>query len=67
VAAVAQAVGIPVVVGSGVTPENLARYPDADAFIVGSYVKQGGLWSNPLDPERVRAVAEAFAALEARV
>jgi hypothetical protein len=30
---------------------------------VGSSVKEGGLWSNPLDPGRARAVARAFAAL----
>lgn len=61
VAAVAQAVSIPVLVGSGITPANLARFPEADGFIVGSAVKRDGCWSNALDPERVRAVARAFA------
>jgi len=64
VAAVAGAVGIPVLVGSGVTPENIARYPAADGFIVGSAVKRDGCWSSPLDPERVKALASAFANLE---
>ena len=40
VAAVAQT---PILIGSGITAENLADYqPHADAVIVGSYVKQGG-------------------------
>ncbi len=41
-------------------PANLARYAAADGFIVGSSVKQGGVWSNALDRDRVRAVARAF-------
>ena len=53
VEAVAKAVDIPVLVGSGVTPENLKLFPAADGFIVGSAVKRDGRWSNPLDPERV--------------
>ena len=63
---VSGAVGIPVLVGSGITPDNLRDYAAADAFIVGSSVKRGGLWSNPLDPARVAAMAEAFAGLGAR-
>ncbi len=63
VGAVAGAVQVPVLVGSGVTPENMAGYAAADGFIVGSSVKIGGLWSNPLDPLRVEAVARAFAQL----
>jgi membrane complex biogenesis BtpA family protein len=55
--------GVPVLVGSGITPANLARYSTAHAFIVGSSVKQGGVWTNPLDPDAVRAVADAFAEL----
>ncbi len=65
VAAVAGAVAIPTLVGSGVTPANLAAYPRADGFIVGSAVKEVGLWSNPLDRGRVEAVARAFRALPA--
>ena len=63
VEAVAAGVGIPVFVGSGLTPANLAAYPLADGFIVGSFVKRDGLWSNPLDGERAQAVAAAFHAL----
>ena len=60
---VSRAVGIPVLVGSGVSAENIGRYPEADAFIVGSSLKQGGTWSGALDPARVQALARAFAAL----
>jgi len=60
VRAVSKAVGIPVLVGSGVTPENLASLTAADALIVGSSVKEGGLWANRLDEQRVRSVAQAF-------
>jgi membrane complex biogenesis BtpA family protein len=66
VAAVAEAVSIPVLVGSGVTPENLARFPAADGFIVGSAVKRDGCWSSPLDAGRVKAMALAFARLDPR-
>ncbi|MBR4190220.1 MAG: BtpA/SgcQ family protein [Kiritimatiellae bacterium] len=58
--AVAAAVRIPVLVGSGITEANAAAYaPLADALIVGSYFKQGGDWKNPLDPDRIRAVLAA--------
>jgi membrane complex biogenesis BtpA family protein len=60
VAAVAAAVGIPVLVGSGVTPDNLARFAAADALIVGSSVKHGGVWSGPLDPDAAARLARAF-------
>jgi membrane complex biogenesis BtpA family protein len=57
---VADAVQVPVLVGSGVTAENLASFADADAFIVGSSVKSGGVWSDPIDPDRCAALAESF-------
>lgn len=63
VESVSRGIGIPTVVGSGLTPDNIGRYPGADALIVGSWVKRGGNWSNPLDPDRVRALAETFNAL----
>jgi membrane complex biogenesis BtpA family protein len=64
VAAVAGAVRLPVLVGSGVSPENLELFPAAAGFIVGSSVKRDGCWSNPLDPARVKAIAGALARLE---
>ncbi len=63
VRAVAEAVRIPALVGSGITPENLASFAAAGALIVGSSVKEEGLWSNRLDEGRVRAVARAFGEL----
>jgi membrane complex biogenesis BtpA family protein len=62
VQAVSGAVGVPTIVGSGITPKNIARYSSADAFIVGSCVKSDGVWSGKLDVARVRAVVDAFAA-----
>jgi membrane complex biogenesis BtpA family protein len=63
VRAVSEAVRIPVLVGSGITALNLPAYSAADAFIVGSAVKQDGLWSNPLDPSRLAALVRSFRAL----
>jgi membrane complex biogenesis BtpA family protein len=60
VEAVRAAVGIPTLVGSGVTPENVGALRSADALIVGSSVKDDGVWSGRLDPARVEAVARAF-------
>jgi hypothetical protein len=56
-----EAVKIPIAVGSGITPANLADYwSAADAFIVGSSIKQDGRWDNPLDPARIeRLIAKA--------
>jgi membrane complex biogenesis BtpA family protein len=60
---VGQAVSLPVLVGSGITPANLRQFTTAHGFIVGSSVKDGGVWSNPLNREAVRALADAFAEL----
>lgn len=64
VRSVARAVRIPTLVGSGLKPDNLGRYPEADAFIVGSALKKDGRWSNPLDPGRIESLVSAFAATE---
>lgn len=55
-----RAAGLPVVVGSGVTPENAGRIREADAWIVGSALKFGGDWRAAVDVERVRRVREAL-------
>jgi membrane complex biogenesis BtpA family protein len=60
VRAVSESVDIPVLVGSGVTPQNMPGFAAADALIVGSSVKEEGLWFNPMDKGRVRAVSAAF-------
>ena len=55
VKAVKQAVKIPVIIGSGIDAQNIHEYWDsADAFIVGSSLKIGGNWENPVDINRVR-------------
>jgi len=60
VQAVAQAVGVPTLVGSGVTPGNVHDYIDADALIVGSSIKHGGIWSGAIDESRARELAREF-------
>ncbi|RME72750.1 MAG: phosphorybosylanthranilate isomerase [Planctomycetota bacterium] len=51
----------PLWIGSGLTPERAARLaPYADAAIVGSWLKRGGRLDAPVDPARVRAMAEAL-------
>ncbi len=51
---VRQAVRIPVMIGSGVTAENIAEFwPHVDAAIVGSHFKHDGVWSESVDARRV--------------
>ena len=65
--AVREATDRPVLIGSGITPENLAEYwPYADGFIVGSYIKEDGHWTNPVCPERVSRLVAEFRRLAAR-
>ena len=60
VARVHKAVHIPVLVGSGCTPENASRYLSVcDSLIVGSYFKENGFWENPVIPSRVKAFMDA--------
>lgn len=50
---------LPVLIGSGITADNLSGFWDlADAFIVGSYLKVDGIWSNPLSEERCTALLQ---------
>lgn len=59
--AVAAAVKIPVLVGSGITAANVKTYlPHADGFIVGSDFKRGGYWANPLDPGRIHRLLDTL-------
>jgi len=52
---VKEAVDIPVLVGSGVTLENVDRYLAlADGLIIGSYFKRNGHWTQGVDAERVK-------------
>ena len=44
---------LPLLVGSGVTPENIKEiFQFADAAIIGSSIKQGGNWANSIDANR---------------
>ncbi|WP_321319380.1 BtpA/SgcQ family protein [Labilibaculum sp.] len=46
---------IPVLIGSGITAENLSEYWDyASAFIVGSHFKKDGYWENDISDERLK-------------
>lgn len=48
---------LPVLIGSGVTLDNMDRYATtADALIVGSHLKIAGRWENALDADRVRVL-----------
>ena len=52
--------GVPVLVGSGVTPDSVRSLREhADGLIVGSWYKQDGLWSNPPDADRLRSLVAA--------
>lgn len=51
----AASTGLPVLVGSGVTRDNIAGiFAHADAVIVASSLKRDGSWWNEVDPESVR-------------
>ncbi len=51
---------VPVFVGSGVTPENVAALRDiADGIIVGTALKQDTETAAPVDPDRAQAFADA--------
>jgi len=64
VQAVKHAVKIPVLIGSGVTSENVELYlPLADALIVGSHFKKDGFWANTVDYDRTAAFMEKVTAL----
>jgi uncharacterized protein len=65
VRAASEAGGIPTLVGSGITAENVGAFAAADGFIVGTWAKQDGLWTNPVDRRRAEALARAVAALPA--
>ncbi len=60
------AVSIPVAVGSGITPENVKDYAGADMFIVGSCLKEEGLWDSRMDPDRVGGMVAAVRSVRKR-
>ena len=61
---VADGVCLPVLVGSGLSTDNLSQFAHATGFIVGSSVKRDGRWDQPLDRANVRAIVRAWSALD---
>jgi len=59
---IASGTSLPVVVGSGVTPENVGDILTvADGVIVASYLKRDGVWWNQVDPDRLAVFMAAVA------
>jgi membrane complex biogenesis BtpA family protein len=57
---------LPAALGSGIDADNLADFfQEADAFIIGSYFKEGGHWANPVDARRVEKLMQVVARLRA--
>ncbi|XP_072278557.1 uncharacterized protein F13E9.13, mitochondrial-like isoform X2 [Pyxicephalus adspersus] len=52
---VQRSVRIPVLIGSGVTVDNVKTYMDANGLIIGSYFKDGGDWRNAVNYDKVMA------------
>jgi len=52
--ALKDSVSKPVLIGSGITVDNITDYWDyANAFIIGSHFKENGFWVNPISNERL--------------
>lgn len=55
---------VPVIIGSGMTPENIKRYfPLADGFIVGSTFREAGQFLGSLERKRLDAFMKVFRSL----
>jgi membrane complex biogenesis BtpA family protein len=53
---------LPVVVGSGLGPDQVdAVFAVSDGAIVGQWLKEDGVWWNPVDPHRVQRLMSAVA------
>jgi len=51
---------LPVIVGSGLSPEQVPSLMSvADGAIVGQWLKKDGVWWNPVDPDRVERLMTA--------
>jgi membrane complex biogenesis BtpA family protein len=63
-ATIVAATQLPVLVGSGVRPDNVgAILSQARGVIIGSSLKEGGVWWNPVDRSRVEAFMAIVAGL----
>jgi membrane complex biogenesis BtpA family protein len=61
---VRRATSLPLLIGSGATPDNIARVlPKVNGLIVGSYFKKDGAGYNVIDAARVEAFARRFTEL----
>lgn len=59
IATMRNATGLPLLVGSGITPDNIdTMLPLLDGVIIASSLKQGGVWWNPVEEARVAAFME---------
>lgn len=57
-------VNAPILIGSGVTSENLREYfYKSNAAIIGSYFKSGGHWSGELSEEKIAALMDKVKSL----
>jgi membrane complex biogenesis BtpA family protein len=63
-----RATKLPVLIGSGMTPENIHEYLSlADGFIVGSCFRKDGKFLETLEPERLATFMNAFRSARERV
>lgn len=63
--AVKKACNLPVIVGSGITIDNVADYWNCcDAMIIGSHFKKDGHWANKLDAKRIQAFMDKIKQLQ---
>ena len=60
---VKNSINLPVIIGSGVTVDNLDEYMTANAMIVGSHFKFGGNWYNEVDKSRVAKFMDRISSL----
>lgn len=61
---VRQHTALPILIGSGVTPDNLSQfYPKANGIIVGSFFKQNGQADNLVEEHRVKIFTDALQAI----
>jgi membrane complex biogenesis BtpA family protein len=61
---VRRSTALPLLVGSGATPENIEQMlPKVNGLIVGSYFKKDGAGHNPVDESRVQRFVRRFAEL----
>ena len=58
---------LPIYLGSGITADNLGRfYGVASGFIVGTYLKKDGKWTETIDPKRVERLMSMHASAAAK-